>query len=58
MNVEFVFSKMEEKNEIVIKIEFIIVKRTDHPPSEHPGQRFFMFVHMEIRGPRDGTGFS
>ena len=56
--VEFVFSKMEEKNEIVLKIEFIIVKRTDHPPSGHSGQRFFMVVHVEIRGPRGGTGFS
>ena len=30
---------MAEKNEIVLKIEFIIVKRTDFPLSEHPGVR-------------------
>ena len=41
-------SKMAEKNEIVLKIEFIIVKRTDCPLSEHPGQRSSVLVHVTI----------
>ena len=42
------FSKMEEKNEIVLKIEFIIVKRTGCPLSEHPGLKLSVLVHVAI----------
>ena len=41
-------SKMEEKNKIVLKIEFIIVKRTGCPLSEHPGLALSMWPSVLV----------